>query len=72
MLSDSLELWLFLAGVLALLSLLSLLLDELALGVDCLDDDAGLEDSTLWLCEDLEAALAGSEAGALLVAACVL
>jgi len=44
LLSDSFELSLLLAGALALLSLLSLLLDELTLGVDCLDDP---DDSTL-------------------------
>jgi hypothetical protein len=44
LLSDSFALSLFFAGALALLSLLSLLLDELTLGVDCLDDP---EDSTL-------------------------
>jgi hypothetical protein len=47
LLSGSFELSLLLAGTLALLSLLSLLLDELTLCVDCLDDP---EDSTLlWL-----------------------
>ena len=44
LLSDSFELSLLLAGALALLSLLSLLLDELTLSVDCLDDP---DDSTL-------------------------
>ena len=47
LLSDSFELSLLLAGALALFSLLSLLLDELTLCVDCLDDPA--DSALLWL-----------------------
>lgn len=67
LLSDSFELSLLLAGALALLSLLSLFLEELTLGVDCLDDP---EDSTLlWLCAGLEAALSVFVGGVLRVVA---